>query len=116
MPDLDGPTNLEWLTSLDAQLAGLNLAHICPLADHDVALDVDVAQVVVIVVRAGDHTGTATQNLVGIDRDALDTDCAQASRFRAKQLDDLGITRRAKSRRAQHAAKLGLLKLVVTTQ
>ncbi len=114
--DLDCAANLQRLSGLDAQLAGLDLAQIRPLADRDISLDVDVAQVVAVVVRAGNHTGAAAQNLVGVNWDAVDTNRAQATRLRAKRLDDLGIARRAKRFRTQRAAELGLLELVVAAQ
>src|SRR5690606_30612250 len=65
--DLDGPLDLQRPAAPDAALPRLDLPQVGPLADLDVAFDVDPAQVDVVDVGAGEHVPAAAQRLVGDD-------------------------------------------------
>jgi hypothetical protein len=77
-----------------AGVAGADAPQVRPAAHHDVALDIDVAQVEPVGVGAGHHVAPALQRGVGDYRQVADADRAQAARRGAeRRLDLVGVGR-----------------------
>ena len=96
----------------------------CQEVGLDVALDVDAAQVVLVLVRAGRHRAPPLERRVGDDAElalrgvglVARADAAEAPGRRAEQVAYLFGVRGAHGGRAERVAELHLVQLVVAAQ
>ncbi len=116
MADLDGPLDGQRRPADRAALALLNEPEVEPAVHRDVALDVDAAQVEVVLVGAGHHVGAALERRIGDDGHPGDADGAETAGVGAEQLFDLFRVRRADVLGTEAVDQLLLHQFVVATQ
>ena len=114
--DFNGGAHLEGLAGLRAGFAGLDSAQVCPAADLDVALDVDMAKVETVFVGARSEFGSVAKHEVGADFKAGDVDGAQTSGTGAECLADFFRRCGAKVGSAENAGEFGLVEPVGSEQ
>ena len=76
----------------------------------------DVAQVVVVAVRAGDHVAAVFEGGIGDDQHVGDADGAEGARFGAEPVDDFGGEGLADFGGAEGGGEFGFAELVVAAE